>query len=313
MKDVFLLVSRLEKLRKIPQFIFIGPIYPPQTARVRDEILRYSKKNPSIKEIDLILESPGGSADDAYRMIRTIRHSFEKVNIVVPFWAKSAATLLALGGSTIIMDEFGEFGPLDTQLKTDDEMPDSEPESALIDEYSLSTIEDRAQELYQRMLLSLLKSNEDSEIDVRIKKTILSEQLLNYIPNLYKPLLDKINPYEIGAKARYLSVGEKYAERILNEFNKPNLGKDIRYFIDYIVHECPDHGYIIDYSVISKFLKNIKHAKEIGVDYCNILTELSNLFFRNKVKDYYIGFFDKDLLALNKEAKDKKKKVENEK
>lgn len=304
MQDVFKIVQKLEGLRNIPQFIFIDQIYPPQTAKIREEILEFVEKYPKQKEIDIVLYSPGGSADDAYRIIKMFRHNFTTVNIIVPFWAKSAATLLALGGSTIIMDEFGEFGPLDAQIKRDDEMPDSDPDSALIDEYSIITIENRAEEMYMRMLLNLLKrkdgTEDGNEIDIRVKKTILSEQLLAYIPNLYRPLLEKINPYEIGSKARFLAVGEKYTERILNDFNKENLVNDIDYFTDFLVHDCPDHGYIIDYSIVSKYLKNVKESKELGEDYCKTLTELSILFFRGKVKGTHIGFFDDKLIAKEK-------------
>lgn len=292
-RSVLEIVSKLEEIRKLPQFIFIDNISPYSTHEVRMEVLHFVKVNPGEKEIDFILESPGGSADDAYRIIRTLRNHFEKVNIIIPFWAKSAATLLTLGGSTIIMDEFGEFGPLDVQLKDDrdNELPEPETKSALIDEYSLSTIEKRVQELYRKMLLEIIQDK-----DLRFKKSNISEQLLTYLPSLYRPLLEKINPYEIGSKARDLAIGERYAERILTEFNRENMRDKIEYFIDYIVHDCPNHGYIIDYSVISQFLKNVYKASDIGLDYCRILTELSIVFFTNPGKYSHVGFFKKDLL-----------------
>jgi hypothetical protein len=286
MDKVFSIVRELYKLRNIPQFIFIDHVHPLSTSKVRNEIITFKNENPSINEIDVIIESPGGSADDAYRIIRTLRKNFEKVNIIVPFWAKSAATLLALGATTIIMDEFGEFGPLDTQLK-DEEYPDPEPKSALIDEYSLKTIENRAFRLYLSMMLEIMKNK-----DVRIKRANLSEHLLTYIPSFYRPLLEKVNPYDIGSKARALEVGAKYAERILIEFNRDNIvsRKNLDTFIDFIVHGCPDHGYIIDYSLISQFLNNIKESKEIGLDYCKSLTKLSILFYETEANIEYIGF-----------------------
>lgn len=291
MDKIFEIVRKLEEIRKKPQFIFIDSIYPIPTLKVREKVLLFIKENPKADEIDFILESSGGLADDAYRIIRTLRKNFKKgVNIVIPFWAKSAATLLALGGSTIIMDEFGEFGPLDTQLR-DEELPAAERKSALIDEYALKTIEDRFRNLYKSMMIDIL---EDQEL--RIKKSELSNQLLSHLPRLFSPLLDKIDTYEIGEKARALAVGENYIKRILLEFNKENVAEPmgLDFFVDYIVHGCPDHSYIIDYSVISNFLNNVIEAREIGKDYCETLTELSMLFFNDSVKDKYIGFCPKE-------------------
>ena len=48
---------------------------------VREEVFSYKKKNPGIDEVDFILHSPGGSADDAYRIIRTLRKNFKTVNL----------------------------------------------------------------------------------------------------------------------------------------------------------------------------------------------------------------------------------------
>ena len=101
MEEIFKIVQELEKHRDLPQFIFFSPIRHLSTLQVREEVKTFIKNNPEKKEIDFILDSVGGSADHAYKIIRTLRDSFEAVNIVVPFWAKSAATLLALGGSTI--------------------------------------------------------------------------------------------------------------------------------------------------------------------------------------------------------------------
>lgn len=97
--------------------------------------MAFRKLDKETQEIDVIINSGGGSPEEAYRSIRTFRNNFETVNVIIPYWAKSAATLFALGGSQIIMDEFGELGPLDMQLvKEREDSFDIESESALIDE-----------------------------------------------------------------------------------------------------------------------------------------------------------------------------------
>ncbi|KIA97761.1 hypothetical protein OA93_12295 [Flavobacterium sp. KMS] len=267
------LIENLSEIRSdIPQFLFAEAIHPHTMVAVRDEILSFKKEFADVNEIDFIINSPGGSPADAYRIIRTLRNNFETVNVIVPFWAKSAATLLSLGATKIIMDEFGEFGPLDIQIAVErDDSPEIDRESALNDEYSVRRIEARSQELYYQMFTNLYSSN-----DIKINKIELSKQLLEYLASFYKPLLSQINPYHLGRKKRMLEIGHNYADRILSTYH-PNLpDKNKAYLIDYLVNGCPDHGYVIDYNLISQFLTNVSKSSELGIIYENLLTEISS-------------------------------------
>lgn len=76
MDEVLQAVKDLEEVRGLPQFMFIAGIVPLSMIAVRKEIQKFSKKYPDKKEIDFILESPGGSADHAYILIRTLREHF---------------------------------------------------------------------------------------------------------------------------------------------------------------------------------------------------------------------------------------------
>ena len=73
--------------------------------------------------IDLLLHSPGGNIDAAEKLILLIRKRAGKaaVRVVVPDYAKSAATLIALGANTIVMSDSSELGVIDPQV----ELPDS--------------------------------------------------------------------------------------------------------------------------------------------------------------------------------------------
>ena len=293
------LVNALELDRSIPQFLFISAINQKSTSLVREAVDLYKKNHKDIKEIDVILESPGGSADWAYKLIRTFRESFPVVNIVVPYWAKSAATLFALGGSKIIMNEFGELGPLDTQLIVDDyEKADMETQSALVDEQSLQTIEAHAVSLYHKMY-GLSTKNKSRKIGMN--RTVLSQQLLDFVAHFYQPLLSKIDPYSIGQKKRYLAVGEAYATRILIKYSDIDRD-DIKDFVDYLVNGCPDHGFAIDHGILSLFLKNAEKSSAIGKNYDEHLTKISKIFVRENVEDY-VGFIEKEQHESPKQQK----------
>jgi hypothetical protein len=77
------------------------------------DILRESDK----KQIDVYLETPGGSGEAAEEIARFLRNKFEKVNFIIAGEAKSAGTILALSGDNIYMCETGSLGPIDAQIK----------------------------------------------------------------------------------------------------------------------------------------------------------------------------------------------------
>lgn len=298
MSDLLTLVHVLEEERKVPQYLFFNAIHGKSMSTVRKDLIDFRRSGGNTKEIDFIIHSPGGSPPDAYRIIRSLRNTFEKVNVVVPFWAKSAATLLSLGANRIIMDEFGEFGPLDLQIGVEKEYgPEVEMESTLNDEYSVRRIEARSQELFYQMFVNLYSSK-----DVKINKNELSNQILEYLASFYEPLLSQINPYHLGRKKRLLDIGEEYAKRILLAYTSISQEK-MNYLIDYLVNRCPDHGYVIDYNILAGFLDNVVLSKTLGAKYAETLTDLATELIHSPSVQF-VGFPPK-LNASKPKEKDK--------
>ncbi len=69
------------------------------------------------ENLDLIIHSPGGDGLTADKMLDLCRkYCSGKLRIIVPLYAKSAATLMALGADEIVMGEASEIGPIDAQV-----------------------------------------------------------------------------------------------------------------------------------------------------------------------------------------------------
>lgn len=68
------------------------------------------------READLIIHSPGGSAQAAEQMMNYLRTQFDYIRAFVPLQAKSAATMMALGADEIVMGRHSELGPIDPQI-----------------------------------------------------------------------------------------------------------------------------------------------------------------------------------------------------
>jgi ATP-dependent protease ClpP protease subunit len=65
------------------------------------------------KGVDLLIVSNGGDPCTAWRFIALLRERYDKVAVLIPQSAFSAATLLALGADEIFMHPNGNLGPTD--------------------------------------------------------------------------------------------------------------------------------------------------------------------------------------------------------
>lgn len=70
--------------------------------------------------LDVLLHSPGGSAEAGESIVKVIRLRFSPVRFIIPVTAKSAATMLALSGDEILMPPSAELGPIDPQFRLAD-------------------------------------------------------------------------------------------------------------------------------------------------------------------------------------------------
>ncbi|XID95414.1 hypothetical protein ACF3MZ_13235 [Paenibacillaceae bacterium WGS1546] len=124
--------------------------------------------------------------DAAYKIVRMCReHCTNKLSVIVPFMAKSAATLLSIGTDEIIMGPPSELGPIDPQIL----------DKASETWGATQSIRDCVDFLEQRF-----KDSPDPE------KTVF----------VLMPILDKLNPFMIGKYERSVKMSKQYAELLLS-------------------------------------------------------------------------------------------------
>lgn len=73
---------------------------------------------PSGQDLDLLLHTGGGDIDAAEKLLMMIRQRVgtAALRVIVPDFAKSAGTLIALGADFIVMSDTSELGPIDPQV-----------------------------------------------------------------------------------------------------------------------------------------------------------------------------------------------------
>ena len=81
-----------------------------------EEVLRAIRLAPKDTPIDLILHTPGGIALAATQIAFALKAHKGKKTVMVPHYAMSGGTLIALAVDEIIMDPQAVLGPVDPQL-----------------------------------------------------------------------------------------------------------------------------------------------------------------------------------------------------
>lgn len=124
--------ARLGKLKQIEQkrgsraislihrqetIAFLGiPILRYLTIDESEKVLRAIRKTDQDVPIDLILHTPGGLMLAAEQIAYALCAHKAKVSVIVPHYAMSGGTLIALAANEIILDENGVLGPVDPQI-----------------------------------------------------------------------------------------------------------------------------------------------------------------------------------------------------
>lgn len=185
------------------------------------------------KPVGLLLHSPGGQASYAYKIARLFQRRSDKFVSIVPHYAKSAATLLALAGKKIIMGRDAELGPLDVQM-WDQEKEDYD--SALNAVQSLERLNAYAlTAMDQAMRLFYARTHKRPEL--------LLPLAVEYATSMLKPMIEKIDSVDLTKRSRELKVAEDYAIRLMRtNYSNTNALR----IATALVERYSTHGFVID-------------------------------------------------------------------
>jgi ClpP class serine protease len=81
-----------------------------------EQLLRAIRLTPPEMPIDLIVHTPGGLVLASDQIAYALKRHTGKVTVIVPHYAMSGGTLVALAADQILMDADAVLGPVDPQL-----------------------------------------------------------------------------------------------------------------------------------------------------------------------------------------------------
>jgi ClpP class serine protease len=83
-----------------------------------EQVLRAIRLTPDDMPIDLVVHSPGGLVLAAEQIACALKRHKGQVTVLIPHYAMSGGTLVALAADEIVMDPDAVLGPVDPQLGT---------------------------------------------------------------------------------------------------------------------------------------------------------------------------------------------------
>jgi hypothetical protein len=188
-------------------------------------------------EIDLWLDSGGGKASAAYKIALLLRSRARILRVVIPDYAKSAATLLALAADEIYMGEAAELGPLDAQIGYEKA---GMTISALDVARSLEDLAEKG--------ISMAISGGAAVLETtQLSRTESLSAMVDFATKFMAPVVDKLDPTIIHWSTSLLNESAHYARRLLKMRRQENLelNERLQRLPEQLVELYPSHGFVI--------------------------------------------------------------------
>ncbi|WP_225851213.1 ATP-dependent Clp protease proteolytic subunit [Streptomyces sp. HPF1205] len=189
--------------------------------------------------INLLLDSPGGSLDSAYAMALYLSAYTNHLRVFVPGQAKSASTLLALGGEELHLSAFGELGPLDTQVH--DPRNPANRVSALDCFQSVDYVRRFGRNTMDDLVNGLILTTQR-----KIAADVLLDKASGFALGAVQPMLASVGALDFGGWGRSLMIGEHYTRKLLADKSAEPDMERIKTIANQLVYGYTHHLFPID-------------------------------------------------------------------
>ena len=232
-KDI---IQQLEKEQNTRLITYITGDRQPFATRIAGDVVpllsRHLEKIGKVKKISLFLYTSGGDMLAPIRIVKLIRNHCDTFEVLVPYKAHSAGTLVALGADRIVMGKLGELTPVDPT--TGHPFNPQNPANS-----------------HQRLEVSVEDLN-SYFLFAKEKAGVQADQMAD----VYKMLVEKLHPLSIGNAYRAYRMAKLLTERLLSlHMDKTRKSQEIKKIINEITGDITIHAYPIDRD----------EAKELGL------------------------------------------------
>jgi len=240
------LIVELEKRRQSSVICYLTSVRPGIPAQMADDQVRvlfdHLLRLPErpVNKLDVFLCSNGGSGTVPWRLASLFREFSKSFNVLIPYRAYSAATMLALGADEIVMHPFGELGPIDPIVGND--------------------FNPKEEGTGRRLGISV----EDVQAYVSFIKSTVGIRHEDELVQAIAILAQNVHPLALGNVERFLSQSRMIAKKIMRTRRKPFDDHTIDEIVENMTSRLYFHGHPINRREARDELglKNVKDADE---------------------------------------------------
>ncbi len=218
------LINQIQSYRNSRVIVYVTGDRPNMETHIHPEIIPFLADHLNHMpwnndRISLYLYSRGGATLAGWNIVNLIRMFCDNFEVIIPSFAHSTATLIAIGANKIIMTKQATLGPVDPSVNTpyNPPVPNGPPGSTLP-----VSVEDVAK------YIELAKS-ESSQID---------------LTQVFLKLAAQVHPLALGAVNRSRTQIKMLAEKLLKHHMDQD--DDIKKVIEFLCSESGSHDYTIN-------------------------------------------------------------------
>jgi hypothetical protein len=239
------IVRKIEQHRGSTVFCFLTTLRPGVAGMIAgdqvriffDHLLRLPKR--PIEKLDIFLCSNGGDGTVPWRLVALFREFATAFNVLIPYRAYSAASLLALGADEIVMHPFAELGPIDPTVSNE-----FNPEDPVTRQKRAISVEDVT--AYVHFIKSTVGITHEDELVRAIE--ILAQQ---------------VHPIALGNIERFISQSRMIARKILRTHMPDTESHTIDEIVENLASKLYFHGHPINRKEAKEELK-LKVKMDLG-------------------------------------------------
>lgn len=240
-------------------YVYIGDVHRTGHYDVTNAIKQRKKDHGLQKNVLFCVATYGGDPSAGYRIGRALQHNYEHITVLVVGPCKSAGTLMAVAAHKLMIGDMGELGPLDIQLKKNDEI--GELSSGLVIATAIDEIKDCAISTFRSYILDIKYRNQIStkmSADIAAK---LTEAII-------APMASQIDPIKLGEHQRAMNIALSYGDRLNN--HSQNLKESS---LNKLIAGYPAHGFVIDRKEARELFNNVDRPTDYAAAIYEILGE----------------------------------------
>ncbi|EPJ1882091.1 hypothetical protein BvCmsHHP056_01067 [Escherichia coli] len=266
-------------------YVYTGDIHRDGYLDLTNEIKKRKSQHGLKENVIFCVATYGGDPNAGYRIGRALQHHYETVTLLVVGPCKSAGTLIAIAANKLVIGDMGELGPLDIQLKKNDEI--GEMSSGLAIMTALDALKERSISAFNSHLVKIRYENQISTKMSADIATRLTEALI-------APMAAQIDPIKLGEHQRAMSIAITYGQRLADKpssLKEGALGK--------LIASYPSHGFVIDRKEAKELFKCVEHPEGITEILYNLFCDKIHsgeipTFGKPRVMDFIVSQQDKE-------------------